>query len=195
MVALAPYLAGIVIVIGRTLLIHLFESSLGRLTLDDVITAGLNALYTVLNRAMDEEIELIREVTQYMVCTAADNNTRGILCHLADDIGLSQIQLIGQAHAVQTNRTEHRQRVQEAVGGTLVELLEQLFVKSGLFSRTGNQFPVLERNAQTERQFLTDLTTTGTIFTTNSNNQVVIHNAPSLPTGIIQIVQFSIFVV
>ena len=49
MVALAPYLAGIVIVIGRTLLIHLFESSLGRLTLDDVITAGLNALYTVLN--------------------------------------------------------------------------------------------------------------------------------------------------
>ena len=69
MVALAPYLAGIVIVIGRTLLIHLFESSLGRLAFDDVITAGLNALYTVLNRAMDEEIELIREVTQYMVCT------------------------------------------------------------------------------------------------------------------------------
>ena len=58
MVALAPYLAGIVIVIGRTLLIHLFESSLGRLALNDVITAGLNALYTVLNRAMDEEIDL-----------------------------------------------------------------------------------------------------------------------------------------
>ena len=81
MVALAPYLAGIVIVIGRTLLIHLFESSLGRLALDDVITAGLNALYTVLNRAMDEEIELIREVTQYMVCTAADDNTRGCLLY------------------------------------------------------------------------------------------------------------------
>ena len=67
MVALAPYLAGIVIVISRTLLIHLLESSLGRLALDDVITAGLNALYTVLNRAMDEEIELIREVTQYTI--------------------------------------------------------------------------------------------------------------------------------
>ena len=78
MVALAPYLAGIVIVIGRTLLIHLFESSLGRLTLDDVITAGLNALYTVLNQAMDEEIELIREVTQYMVCTITHEESSAI---------------------------------------------------------------------------------------------------------------------
>jgi len=61
MVALAPYLAGIVIVIGRTLLIHLLESSLRRLALDDVITAGLNTLYAVLNRAMDEEIERIKK--------------------------------------------------------------------------------------------------------------------------------------
>lgn len=67
MVALAPYLAGIVVIVGRTLLIHLIERRLRGLALDFVIAAGLDTLYAVLDRAVDEEIELIRKIAQHMV--------------------------------------------------------------------------------------------------------------------------------
>lgn len=95
------------------------------------------------------------------------------------------IQLIGQAHAVQTNRTEHRQRVQEAAGRTLVELLKQFssnwpFLAASVISK----FSVIERNAQTERQF-DRFTTTGTF--SYSRPIVIIKllshvTHPSLPT-------------
>ena len=84
-------------------------------------------------RFTDEEVEPIRKITQYMVSAAADDDAGGLLCHLADDIGLCEVELIGQAHAVKADRAEHGQRVKEAVGRALVELLEQLFIKTSLF--------------------------------------------------------------
>ena len=181
MVALTPYLAGIVVVISRALLIHLFERGLRGLALDLIVAAGLNALYAVLNRAMDEEVEPVREITQYMVSAAANDDAGGPLCHLADDVGLCEIELIGQAHAVKADRAEHGQRVKEAVGRALVELLEQLFIKTSLFCRARDQLAVIKRNTKTEREFLADFTTACAVFTADSNNQVVIHNASSLP--------------
>ena len=56
MVALAPYLAGVVVVISRTLFIHLLERGLGRFALDLVVAAGLDALDAILDRAVDEDV-------------------------------------------------------------------------------------------------------------------------------------------
>ena len=116
-----------------------------------------------------------------MVGAAAYDNAGGLLRHLADHVGLCQIKLVGQAHAVEADRTEHSQRVKEAVGGTLVELLEQLFIEACLFSRTSDELAIIERNTQAERKFLADFPTAGAVFTADSDDQVVIHNAPSLP--------------
>ena len=116
-----------------------------------------------------------------MVSAAADDDAGGLLCHLTDDVGLCEVELIGQAHAVKTDRAEHGQRVKEAVGRALVELLEQLFIKTSLFCRARDQLAVIKRNTKTEREFLADFTTACAVFTADSNNQVVIHNASSLP--------------
>ena len=116
---------------------------------------------------------------------ATDDDAGGVLCHLADDVGLCQIELVGQAHAVEADRTEHGQRIQKAVGRPLVKLLEQFFIKAGFFGRTRNQLAVVKRDTKAERKFLADFPTARTILTANGDNQIVIHNAPSLPVRII----------
>lgn len=95
MVALAPYLAGIVVVVGRALLIHLFERCTRRLAGQLIIVMGLDTLQAIIYRTGDEEIKAIFVLAQDMVCAASNQNGRAAVCDLTDDVCLCQEQLVG----------------------------------------------------------------------------------------------------
>ena len=105
-----------------------------------------------------------------MVGAAADDHAGRVLRNLTDHIRLCQIKLVGQAHAVQPDRAEHGQRVQEAVCRPFIQLFKQLFIKAGLFGRPRDQLAVIKGNAKAEREFLADFTAACAVFTADGDD-------------------------
>ena len=81
-----PFLVGIIIIVGSTRLVGL-RHQLFRL-FDRHAFAFNDALDTVLLLVMDKETEARRVVTQDIIGTASDNDTRALLRPVADGVAL-----------------------------------------------------------------------------------------------------------
>ena len=101
---------------------------------------------------MDEDMQRVGTVLEDEVRTATDNDARTLFRQVADDVGLADVELVGNGHRVdQTHRMgRDRDIEQEAAGdgGVFTDFLDELMREAAFLCYLIDQLLVIVGNSE-----------------------------------------------
>ena len=166
--AVSPFLAGIVIVVGGTLLLMAFDelASAGSV---DVLSLAY-CLDAVVDVGGDEDIDHILVITQHIVGGSAHKHAVALIGSLSDGVALELVQtflrevVVIEVVIAQKRQMGMKERLEESL--LLIVLLEEFLRKTALLGGKVQQFPVVALATEILRQFLGDYMAAATYLAT-----------------------------
>ena len=164
----APAVFGVVVVVGRTGAVVLGQRRLPQ-TVGHVLGAGagLGVVDAQLQRGVDKGAQHVGAVAQHIVAAAAQHHAAFARGHFLNDVGLQDVDLVGQRHRV----AHHVQAVDQAAAALVFAGGDGLLGQAALFSCQRDEFLVVEFDAQKFCHALGDLTAAGCVFARHRDHQ------------------------
>ena len=146
----APVAVGVVLVVDLALAVFFLQTLLRGLL--RLAVQAHNALGAMLHIGMDENMQRVRTVLEDEVRTAADDDAGTLFRQVADDVGLADVELVGNGHRVdQTHRVgRDRDIEQEAAGdgGVFTDFLDELVREAAFLCYLIDQLLVIVGNSE-----------------------------------------------
>lgn len=156
--AVAPLLAGIVIVVGGALLFMVFDKLAGGGSVDVLSLAY--SLDAVIEIGGDEDVDHILVVTQHIVGGSTHKHAVALVGCLSDGVALELVQaflrevVVIEVVVAQERQMSVEERLEESL--LLIVLLEEFLRESALLGSKVQQFPVVALATEILRQSLGD---------------------------------------
>ena len=125
---------------------------------------------------MDEDMQAVGPVLQNEVGTAAHNHARTLVCKVADDIRLADIELIGDGHCVdQAHRMGRDGDVEQKAArhcGVFADLFDEFVREAALLRDRIDQFLIIVGNSKSLCNGLADGAAAAAKLTADGDNFV-----------------------
>ena len=176
--AVAPFLAGIVIVVGGALLLVAFDELAGGGSVNVLSLA--HCFDAVIEIGSDEDVDHILVIAQHIVGCSTHKHAVALVGSLLDGVALKLVQtflrevVVIEAVVAQERQMSVEERLEESL--LLIVLLEEFLRESALLGCKVQQFPVVAFATEILRQSLGDDMAAATYLATYVYDNLI-HNS------------------